>query len=446
MGSHTLEIFLQQHTPIIHFQHTQAGATLRATEVKPKLDRFLMEKISGEKDVAKAHAFMKKEKPGWLVGKGKAEHVALDYRMSFEVQHRAGQQQGNWLLKVDKYPLYFGNLGNENESNKHFIFHSTQSIKMSIFCLNNNLRKLIDEHIDEFFALHNFGTRQTKGFGKFFRLPDEHSGTLAELLERQKKNYDYEFTVKVTQGHLDALRSDNIVVDDPKFYILCKHIDLFYRTLRGGINEIGRNQTRLFYFKSLLFHNVKATIKWDKRAIKENFFGAEQEAQRERLKEEGRLSADSPIGLNYQNKSRKLIRDMLGLSTEESWKSYGRTITKSEADNQGRELNANKQEIQRVPSPITFHVFHQSENQYRVFLKFEPIRILGKKFLIKGAGKPFDLQVPDAFSLHDFFKDTVMKVKDDFDAYANCYDENKGRKTYNMLHSIYIKNLKKVNP
>jgi len=33
-----LEFTLKQHTPIIHFQHDQDGATLRATEVKPKLD------------------------------------------------------------------------------------------------------------------------------------------------------------------------------------------------------------------------------------------------------------------------------------------------------------------------------------------------------------------------------------------------------------------------
>ena len=40
-----LEFTLKQHTPIIHFQHDQEGATLRATEVKPKLDRFIIEKV-----------------------------------------------------------------------------------------------------------------------------------------------------------------------------------------------------------------------------------------------------------------------------------------------------------------------------------------------------------------------------------------------------------------
>ena len=40
-----LEFTLKQHTPLIHFQHDQAGATLRATEVKPKLDKFLRETL-----------------------------------------------------------------------------------------------------------------------------------------------------------------------------------------------------------------------------------------------------------------------------------------------------------------------------------------------------------------------------------------------------------------
>ena len=39
---HKLDIKLKQHTPLIHFQHDQEGATLRASEVKPKLDRFII--------------------------------------------------------------------------------------------------------------------------------------------------------------------------------------------------------------------------------------------------------------------------------------------------------------------------------------------------------------------------------------------------------------------
>ena len=36
---------LKQHTPMLHFQHDQTGATLRATELKPKLDLYIMRKL-----------------------------------------------------------------------------------------------------------------------------------------------------------------------------------------------------------------------------------------------------------------------------------------------------------------------------------------------------------------------------------------------------------------
>ena len=41
---HTLTVKLKQHTPILHFQPEMAteGATLRATELKPKLDRYII--------------------------------------------------------------------------------------------------------------------------------------------------------------------------------------------------------------------------------------------------------------------------------------------------------------------------------------------------------------------------------------------------------------------
>ena len=43
MSNYKVEFTLKQHTPIIHFQSEQMGATLRATELKPKFDRFLLE-------------------------------------------------------------------------------------------------------------------------------------------------------------------------------------------------------------------------------------------------------------------------------------------------------------------------------------------------------------------------------------------------------------------
>lgn len=40
-----LELNLICHAPIIHFQPDEEGTTLRASEVKPKFDRYLMKKV-----------------------------------------------------------------------------------------------------------------------------------------------------------------------------------------------------------------------------------------------------------------------------------------------------------------------------------------------------------------------------------------------------------------
>lgn len=66
---HKLEFQLTQHTPIIHFQSGYEGATLRASGVKPKLDRYLLKKI--KKDELN---------PNWFISQ---ERGALDYKLRF---------------------------------------------------------------------------------------------------------------------------------------------------------------------------------------------------------------------------------------------------------------------------------------------------------------------------------------------------------------------------
>ena len=67
MSNFKVEFTLKQHTPIIHFQAGQRGATLRASELKPKFDRFLLENV---KDIPY------KENPNG--------HKSLDYKVKIE--------------------------------------------------------------------------------------------------------------------------------------------------------------------------------------------------------------------------------------------------------------------------------------------------------------------------------------------------------------------------
>ena len=51
-----LTAILKQHTPMIHFQHNESGATLRASEVKPLLDKFILTKL-GNGDIREGRLY-----------------------------------------------------------------------------------------------------------------------------------------------------------------------------------------------------------------------------------------------------------------------------------------------------------------------------------------------------------------------------------------------------
>src|ERR1035437_9359344 len=95
-----LEFTLKQHTPIIHFQHDQDGATLRASEVKPKLDKYIIKKYGGE-----VHS-------DWY--NGKVENHSLDYKLRIITITEPFSTPINYDSTPDgkfrpKFPCVFGN-------------------------------------------------------------------------------------------------------------------------------------------------------------------------------------------------------------------------------------------------------------------------------------------------------------------------------------------------
>ena len=109
MSKFKLEFTLKQHTPIIHFQSDQSGATLRATELKPKLDRFLIEMFDKEKvDYSK-----------FLIGD---QDGALDYKVKIETSRIKTER----IEKVNKKgkdinnALFFGNMKPKDMSSQDF--------------------------------------------------------------------------------------------------------------------------------------------------------------------------------------------------------------------------------------------------------------------------------------------------------------------------------------
>jgi hypothetical protein len=333
---------LVQHTPLIHFQALQKGASLRATELKPKFDRFLKEKLSKE---------LKKDDLEKLYLKGQK---AFDYKVFIEPIKEKYED-------FEEYsPLFFGNIKPKNMSDEEFERikkrkKKTYSLKIKFYSFKPEMIEYINKYFEAFLANTNFGTRQSKGFGSFY-LDKNFNVSLIEA------NKVYSFKTKNWE----------------------EDIAVFYKFLRAGINEKG------FYTKPLIFlYAKKQEWEWDKRAIKEWFFSDELEKQKQKYR-------NSDV-LWFESDNKYLVRDLFGLSTFQYWKTYGIKVTKKSV----RKNEKGKPYYGRMKSPITFKVINDTvyfwvDNHFK--------RILGKDFLIFATGRPLKLSFPKNFDFDEMFK------------------------------------------
>lgn len=321
MSKFKVEFTLKQHTPIIHFQSDQKGATLRATELKPKFDRFLF-------DIVEDLPY-KKNANG---------NKSLDYKVKIE-QNFSNPQNIN-----SRESLFFGNMG-EGEEKKYK--HHQNKFKIEFLSFDLKVKESIQKHFEAFLSNTNFGTRQSKGYGSFYI---------------DSKNFDKSF-VKQT---VYSFKTKNWEKD----------IKVLYSFLRQGLNFPGRDGTR-FYSKPAIFSYAKSKgWTWDKKAIKKEYFSNR---------------VDSQLGdcVDFQSDISYLLRDLFGLSSDQSWMSYKTTISKENKD------------IERFKSPIVFKIVNDT---VYFWANNSVEKILNKEFKIQQNKKgDLKLKTPKEFSFDDFF-------------------------------------------
>lgn len=124
----------------------------------------------------------------------------------------------------------------------------------------------------------------------------------------------------------------------------------------------------------MIFAYAKSqNITWDKKAIK-NFY----------------------LDNNKNIENEKLMRDLFGLSSSQSWMSYKATITKEHTE----------KEIDRFKSPITFKPVLEN-GQMRIYFWADKSveKILNKEFIVKFDRKSgLKLKTPTSFTFDDFFE------------------------------------------
>ena len=176
----TLNFTLKQHTPMLHFQHGQKGATLRASDVKPRFDRWLIKKVWNEDFDA-----CKKYLVGYSVREERAlrsryfgeGYRALNYKMRIvpagepvvkRIVHERTTRDGRVRLDSDA-PMYFGYDDDKPEElNLKAVSYDEVGLTLVLTGPEASvLGEVIKSHVGLFFMTHNFGTRATKGYGSF---------------------------------------------------------------------------------------------------------------------------------------------------------------------------------------------------------------------------------------------------------------------------------------
>ncbi len=321
-----LSILLQQHTPLLHFQHMEEGATLRATEVKPRLDKYIIASMGGVKNIPEE----------WFMGRGK--HLSLNYKMKIVAKRLDHGFKIRTLPKTDnnnntltdkwgrelyesKYTLVLGNMG-PKPKDELLNFSLADKVGLTILCQDERMRQELTHCLPSFFAANNFGARNNKGFGSFsvVKINDrEISWTPTDFSD------GWQVMTCSLKGKRDRFE---------KIRTVFEVIEYYWKGLKSGINY--RN---VLYSKSFLYTYLnKLGRTWEKRAIKRCF----------------NLGNCSQIGLENNNEE-MFGRALLGLSD---------TFEYRFPNKPSRRIYITHKEIERIKAPIVFKPVFDFEADY----------------------------------------------------------------------------------
>lgn len=421
MSMYKLDFKLKQHTPLIHFQHPQEFATLRSTEVKPKLDKFILKKLGynssrNGKEIAK--------EKGWLIGKG--EHPALDYKLkiftnetpteylivSYLNERKKIELKRSGINTISPSP-YFAQeeltktiIDRENNVHqdawdsidKKGIIH--EEIQLIVFCYHQGLLVKISELIHEFFVCENFGTRQSKGFGSFEVVFPQ---SIVNYEEHLKNNFMFVYRKTLREGGLENIFE--VVQHD-------------YKLLKSGRNKDNGHRP---YAKSKLFlYGLQMTppIRWEKRFLKQNlhdvFFLNKNEKYL--LKTENRHSSNYGAGNDQQSwvdpidekYNYKYLRAVLGLSEQYEFLVEDYILNNYLKRNQKFKVKiTTKKKIDRFKSPLMIKIIN---NKIYIVGNEIPDEIIEE---MKGIQFGFTVALPcEVFKDDSEEEDSAKKLKD----------------------------------
>lgn len=378
-------IKLKQHTPIIHFQHDQKGATMRASELKPKLDSFILDELhfidndlfENYRDIINSN-FSKEKTPSRYSIHIRVNDTQAPQLIKF-APHFSNDERGELIRQgfslKDKAP-YFGDL----------LAIQHKEVELSIFSFNGKLLSLIKEALSYVLAYNNFGTRQSKGFGCFLPLDMDEERLKKLLLKKYTKIWE----TNHNGNPFELIHST-------------------YQTLKSGINIPGGRYTKSKLFEYMCSKNIR----WEKRKIKKQLQSKHSDIFKILKFDTSAVSnrIKDCDGAN-DNFNYKYIRALLGLAENNE---YAVSHNKDNIKKVQIRIKDKNREIDRFRSPITFKVF---KNKVYLLPGLVPKEMRSREFEFELAlkyqngqttseGSLFDLKTPDDFDLKDFLTEKL---------------------------------------
>lgn len=423
----TLTVTLKQHTPLIHFQHTQYGATLRASEVKPKLDRFLLSKLENEK------------KDNWLL-KNSGVSQALDYKIKIQPCEKACEYLVASYLKKDyieylkreRVPFiatspYFAqekqnekiikehqSLDNivctgmmfnnkENTSSQNHDFRRCNNVIVTITSFNNDLIDKIAEQIQTFFLIENFGSRQNKGFGCF-------EVKLIELKGSDKKYIKLKSCEEILISNFKFCYKK--VILKSRLQTVFKTIVNDYKLLKSGMRCQNYDGEPIYKRSKLMLYGTTKKMRWEKKYLKEQINKKYWKDENSYYELESHHEEEEYTPINDEE-SYVYLRALLGVANQ-----YEFLLKNPPMPNKKMVVSIKSVDgVERFKSPIIFKVI--DENIY-IMGNDVPEDILDKKFYFEVTVQEDDryknikidepLSTPKSFNLISFMDKYATKL------------------------------------
>ena len=393
--SSVLKIKLIQQTPMIHFQFDEAGACPRASEVKPKLDKYLIWKWKQTNtDVPEEWYISPRDEKTQ-----KRANEALQYKLRIDAA-------GEATVSLDPYPLYYGNMG-DNVRNVKMLRGDAQ---LTVVCFNKDLLEFIKQTIPAFFQVHNFGRMQDKGFGSYLAGNDA-TGTHKNLTEYYKAQKCYRMAYKrnaYEQRH--TTRELNMTFEEWVF----DDIKTVYSIMKSGRNIPGNSS---LYQRSILFKYFyqRQNLPNEKKALKD--FEVSPKVMRTDTLQHIK-NGDPQFAPRSENPDDyRYVRAVLGLGDHVEY------IQDLNGDNRaiGRKetIKISNQDIGRMESPLFFKVVKSSDGMI-VYMVARRVNegIFDKNFTFKNMSRTthpsLTLRTPHEFNIDvfmNFFKDEYNAIK-----------------------------------